>query len=212
MPSHAAIATFLLGSLAFVLVPGPSVLFILGRALALGRRSALVTALGNGLGAVVLVAGVAFGLGELIERSAVALTVLKVVGAGYLVWLGVRTYRARGTLGVGSGSGSDSGSGRAHFREGFVVGVTNPKAIVFFSAVLPQFVDPARPGVTTQLLALGLLFVVLASSVDAVWALAAGSARDWFATSPARLRRVGGLGGLTLIGMGIGVAATGNRG
>lgn len=202
MPGTSTILTFLLGSLAFVLVPGPSVLFIVGRAMALGRRAALATAAGNCLGVTALVVTVAFGLGGIIERSVVALMILKLFGAGYLIWLGIRTYRDRGRLVV---EPSDTGRDRP-FRDGVVVGVSNPKAIVFFSAVLPQFVDPARAGTSTQLLVLGLVFVALASSVDAVWAFAAGSLRDWFARSPVRLRRVGGVGGLMLVGMGIGVA------
>jgi threonine/homoserine/homoserine lactone efflux protein len=98
---------------------------------------------------------------------------------------------------------------RRLYRQGFVVGATNPKTLVFFAAVLPQFVDAHAGAVTVQMLVLGLVFVGVAVVLDAVWALAAGAARDWFATSPARLRRVGGTGGLMMIGLGVGLAATG---
>jgi threonine/homoserine/homoserine lactone efflux protein len=90
-----------------------------------------------------------------------------------------------------------------------IVGVTNPKVLVFFSAFLPQFVDPARGDATVQILVLGLLFALIASFLDSAWGLAAGSARDWFVTSPRRLSWVGGIGGLTLVGVGAGLAVSG---
>ena len=92
-----------------------------------------------------------------------------------------------------------------------VVGATNPKVLVLFVALLPQFTDPAGGSPATQMLVLGLLFAVLAATLDSVWGLAAGAARDWFATSPARLRRVGGAGGLMMIGLGATLALTGRR-
>ncbi len=211
VPTAAATVTFLLGSLVFVVVPGPSVFFILGRAIALGRRAALATAAGNLAGVLVLVAAVSLGVGTLVERVAVALTVLKLLGAAYLIWLGVQAYRHRGELVAAlTDAAKMPPAGRA-FREGTVVGLTNPKAIIFFGAVLPQFVDYSRPSLTTQMLVLGVIFCVLASSMDALWALLAGTARDWFATSPVRLRRMGGGGGLLMIGMGVGIAATGRQ-
>lgn len=211
MPTTTTIATFLLGSLAFALIPGPSVFFILGRALALGRRAALATTAGNCVGVLVIVVAVAFGVGSLIEKSLTALLVVKFLGAGYLIWLGVRTYRNRGHLADVMSTAAGHRSLRRAFGEGVLVGITNPKAIVLFGAILPQFADPSRPGLATQMLILGLLFVAVASMVDAAWATAAGSARDWCATSPTRLRRLGGLGGLILVGMGAGIAATGRH-
>jgi len=171
VPTAAATVTFLLGSLVFVVVPGPSVFFILGRAIALGRRAALATAAGNLAGVLVLVAAVSLGVGTLVERVAVALTVLKLLGAAYLIWLGVQAYRHRGELVAAlTDAAKMPPAGRA-FREGTVVGLTNPKAIIFFGAVLPQFVDYSRPSPTTQMLVLGVIFCVLASSMDALWAL-----------------------------------------
>jgi threonine/homoserine/homoserine lactone efflux protein len=211
VPTLAATLAFLLGSVVFVLVPGPSVFFILGRAIALGRRAALATAAGNLLGVVVLVVAVAFGVGALVERLAVALTVLKFIGAAYLVWLGLHAYRSRGELVEALADSTKLPGARRAFRQGVMVGLTNPKAIIFFAAVLPQFVDTTRPSPGIQMLVLGLLFCLLASTVDALWAFFAGTARDWFATSSARLRRMGAAGGLIMIGMGVGVAATGRQ-
>ena len=183
MPTATATVAFLLGALVFVVVPGPSVFFIIGRAIALGRRAALATAAGNMVGVLALVGAVSLGVGAVIERFAVALLVLKFVGAAYLIWLGVQAWRHRGRTQDSAGAVVGGPDGRA-FREGVIVGLTNPKAIVFFAAVLPQFVDPAHAGATSQMLVLGLLFCVLASGMDALWAIGAGTARDWFARSP----------------------------
>ncbi|MCW0212753.1 MAG: LysE family translocator [Pseudonocardia sp.] len=193
-----------------VLVPGPSVLFIVGRALAHGRRAALASVAGNSTGVAILVPVVAFGLGAVAERSAGIFTAIKLVGAAYLVYLGVQTIRHRGDLIAALGEPGRSADRRVYLQ-GVLVGLTNPKAVVFLGAVLPQFVGHAAPNPSTQLLVYGLLFVAMASVLDSAWGLAAGTARDWFATSPARLRRVGGAGGLMIIGMGLGLAVTGRR-
>jgi threonine/homoserine/homoserine lactone efflux protein len=192
-----------------VLIPGPSVLFIVGRALAHGRRAALTSVAGNTAGAALLVTVVSLGFGAVAARSIAVFTVLKLVGAAYLIYLGIHTYRTRGGLiaALGSGTGAD----RRLFWQGLVVGVTNPKALIFFAAVLPQFVDTGAGHVTGQMLVLGLIFAVLAAGLDSLWGLAAGTARDWFATSPTRLRRLGGAGGLTMIAMGTGLAFTGRK-
>src|SRR5215218_9025182 len=184
MPTMGNTVAFLLGALVLVLIPGPSLLFIVGRALAHGRRAALLSVAGNGSGVAALVVAVALGAGEIAERSVVAYTALKLAGAAYLVYLGIRTYLARGDVfGVVEGRPGD-GAGRRVFWQGVLVGMTNPKAIVLLAAVLPQFTDPVAGSAASQMLVLGLAFVVLASLCDSVWGLAAGSARDWLATSP----------------------------
>lgn len=200
------LVTFALAGIVLVVVPGPSVLFIVGRALAQGRRAALTSVAGNTAGAMLVVLVVALGLGAVAAASVVVFTVLKIAGAVYLVHLGVQTIRHRGELGAVAGGPAASG-GRL-FRQGVVVGVTNPKVLVFFAAVLPQFVDPAAGSATVQMLVLGLLFALLAAVLDSAWGLAAGTARDWFATSPARLRRLGAAGGATMIAMGAGLAVS----
>lgn len=211
MPTMGNAVAFMLGALVLVLVPGPSVLFIVGRALAHGRRAALLSVAGNGSGVAVLVVAVALGAGQIAERSVVAYTVLKLLGAAYLVYLGVRTWRARGDVFAAVAGGPDDGAGRRVFWQGVLVGLTNPKAVVLLAAVLPQFTDPAAGSAASQMLVLGLAFVVLASLCDSVWGLAAGTARDWLATSPARMRRFGGTGGILMILMGAGLAISGRR-
>ncbi|MBZ4015823.1 LysE family translocator [Streptomyces purpurogeneiscleroticus] len=196
-------------SFLLIVVPGPSVLFVIGRALAQGRRAALTTVVGNALGAYVLVVAVALGVGSLVERSALVFMTLKLVGAAYLVYLGVKAVRQRGTLQAAfAGDAPARGSLRTVW-EGFAVGVANPKTIVFFAAVLPQFVDRGQGHVAAQMLLLGLVFNVIAVVSDSVWGLAAATARSWFARSPRRLSMVGGAGGFAMIGLGVTVAATG---
>jgi threonine/homoserine/homoserine lactone efflux protein len=199
--------TFTLAGIVLVVIPGPSVLFIVGRALAHGRRAALTSVAGNTVGASLVVLAVAFGLGAVAQRSIAVFAALKIVGALYLVYLGVQTFRRRGELpaALGAGGGTDA----RLFRQGVAVGVTNPKVLVFFTAFLPQFVDPRAGDAIVQMLVLGLLFALIASVLDSAWGLAAGSARDWFATSPQRLSRLGGIGGLTLVGVGVGFAVSG---
>jgi threonine/homoserine/homoserine lactone efflux protein len=184
-------------------VPGPSLLFTIGRALSVGRRDALLSVVGNALGLVVQVLLVAVGLGALVAASATLYTAVKVVGAAYVVWLGVQAIRhradARHAL---AGLGAPPARGRRSVLTGVTVGLTNPKTLVFFVAFLPQFTDPGAGSTGLQVAALGLAFGVLACASDSVWALVAGRARDWFARTPQRLDHVGAAGGSMMIGLG----------
>jgi threonine/homoserine/homoserine lactone efflux protein len=210
VPSLQTLVTFTLAGIVLVVVPGPSVLFIVGRALAHGRRAALTSVAGNSTGASLVVVLVAFGLGTVAAGSAEVFTVLKIAGAGYLVYLGIHTIRTRGDLVVALRQ--DAGPpDRRMYWQGVVVGFTNPKVLIFFAAVLPQFVDTHAGSATTQMLVLGLLFALIAAALDTAWGLAAGTARQWFATSPGRLRWMGGAGGVMMIVMGAGLALTGRK-
>jgi threonine/homoserine/homoserine lactone efflux protein len=210
MPSVETLLTFALAGVILVIIPGPSVLFIVGRALAHGRRAALASVAGNTIGASLVVIFVAMGLGAVAAQSGHLFTTLKLVGAAYLIYLGVQTIRSRGDL-VHALTGTTSPVSGRMFWQGVVVGFTNPKVLVFYAAVLPQFVDPTRGDTVTQMLVLGLVFALIAATLDSVWGLAAGTARSWLATSPARLRWMGGLGGTSLIVMGAGLALTGRK-
>jgi threonine/homoserine/homoserine lactone efflux protein len=200
-------------ALAFLLivVPGPSVLFVIGRALSHGRRAALITVLGNAVGAYVLVIAVALGVGAVVERSALVFTALKLAGGAYLVYLGIKAFRERGSLRSVAGAEAPARGGGRTLWEGFAVGVANPKTIVFFAAVLPQFVDRGQGHATVQMLVLGLVFCVIALASDSVWGLGAATARSWFARSPRRTALVGGIGGLAMVGLGVSVLATGRK-
>ena len=210
MPPTQSLLTFALAGIVLVAVPGPSVLFIVGRALAHGRRAALTSVAGNTTGAALIAVVVALGFGAIAGQSLAVFTTIKLVGAAYLCYLGWQTFRRRGELAalVGQPSGPVD---RRMYWQGVVVGATNPKVLVFFSAVLPQAVDPAAGDPTAQMLVFGLLFVLIATTVDSAWGLAAGTARTWFATSPTRLRHIGGVGGLMIMGMGVAMAATGRK-
>ena len=196
----ATLLAFVLTALVFVVIPGPSVLFVIGRALALGRAGALLTVLGNALGFLVQIAAIALGLGALIERSLMLFTVVKILGALFLVYLGVQAIRHR-SRGIPGAAGVTTGRWRC-LVEGAVVGATNPKSIVFFIAILPQFVTTSTDNVPAQLFLLGLVFAVLAVLSDSVWALTASSARTWFARSPRRTEALGAGGGVAMIGLG----------
>ncbi|MBM7516155.1 LysE family translocator [Nocardioides nitrophenolicus] len=210
MPSTSQLAAFAIASFLFIQVPGPSLLFTIGRALTVGRRDALLSVVGNALGLVAQVVLVAVGLGAVVAASATAFTLLKLAGAAYVIYLGVRAILhradARAALeAVGVGTPVAPGSGLASVRTGFVVGATNPKTIVFFVAFLPQFIDGGAPA-APQLVLLGLLFGVMAVCSDGCWALLAARARDWFARKPTRLDSLGAAGGVMMVGLGITLA------
>jgi threonine/homoserine/homoserine lactone efflux protein len=209
--STSNLAAFALAALILIAIPGPSVLFVISRGVVLGRRAALATVVGNCAGVYVQVAAVALGIGVVVERSAAVYTAVKLVGAGYLVWLGVRTFRRRRSLALGLGAPVSPKSDRRILREGFVVGVTNPKAAVFFAAILPQFTQRSLGHVPLQMLALGVVFVAIALVCDGLWALVAGTARDRLVASPRRLEALGGAGGVVLVGLGVGLAVTGRK-
>jgi threonine/homoserine/homoserine lactone efflux protein len=210
VPSVETLLAFALACIILVIIPGPSVLFIVGRALAHGRRAALASVAGNTTGASLVVAVVALGFGAVAAQSVEVFTVLKLVGAAYLIYLGIHTIRTRGDL-VTKLSEPAGPADRRMFWQGVVVGFTNPKLLIFFAAVLPQFVDAGAGSATTQMLVLGLLFALIAATLDSTWGMVAGTARAWFATSPDRLRWMGGLGGTSLIVMGAGLALTGRK-
>lgn len=208
MPSSNQWIAFLVASILFIQVPGPSLLFMLGRALTVSRRDALLSVVGNALGVAAQVLLVAVGLGAVVAASATAYTALKLVGAAYVVWLGVQAIRHRGDARralLGGGVETEP-AGRA-LAAGLVVGVTNPKTIVFFVAFLPQFIS-AEAAAGPQVAVLGLVFAALAVLSDSIWAVLASRARQWFAREPARLDRLGAAGGAMMIGLGATLAAT----
>jgi len=198
-------------TIVLVAIPGPSVLFTIGRALSAGRREALLTVVGNAVGVYLQVIAVAFGIGTLVERSATAFTVIKLVGAAYLVYLGVRAIRHRRKVTEALAAAAPEPRGRRALRDGLVVGFANPKSIVFFVVALPQFTNPAAGNVPLQMLLLGLLFPIIALVLDSVWALVAATARTWLARSPRRLELIGGTGGLMMIGLGASLAFSGRK-
>jgi len=210
MPPIGHLTGFALTALIIVVVPGPSVMFIVARALTFGRRAAVLTVVGNTLGEFVQVVAVALGIGVVAERSVTVLSALKLFGAAYLIYLGLKTIRERRSL-AALVQPAVFLSRRRYFWQGFVVGASNPKTVIFLVAILPLFVDRAVGDIPLQILVLGAVFSAIALVCDNVWGLAAGTARSWFVKSPERLRLIGGIGGLAIVAVGARLALTGRK-
>ena len=205
-PTHSLLA-FALLSFAIIIIPGPSVMFVVTRAITHGRRAALLTVVGNSAGVYIQVLLVALGLGALLERSIVAYNAVKFIGALYLVWIGIQTFRHRRELAEVTDAVEIRGH-RSMLFDGFVVGLANPKTIVFFAAVLPQYVATDGAPAAVQMAALGLIFVAVALTSDSIWALATGTVRSWLTVSPKRLERLTAGGGLAIAALGVNLAVS----
>jgi threonine/homoserine/homoserine lactone efflux protein len=212
MLPRAHLVPFLVTVYVLIVIPGPSVLFVVSRGVALGRRAALATVLGNTIGLLLQLVLVVAGLGSLLATSDAVFTTLKLVGAAYLVILGVRSIRERKALAdvVAPAAVAPRRAARI-LREGFIVGATNPKGLIIFTAILPTFIDRSRGHETLQLATLGLICALIAVLSDGTWALASGTARAWLGRSPKRLERLSAGGGVTLIALGVWLALTGRR-
>jgi threonine/homoserine/homoserine lactone efflux protein len=202
---------FTLAALVLIVIPGPSVLFTIGRALALGRIGGLLSVLGNALGLLPVIGLVALGVGGIVAQSIVLFTILKIAGALYLMYLGVQAIRHRNRTAAAATAGALPRSAWRQLGEGFIVGVTNPKTIAFFVAVLPQFVDLDAGSVPLQMIELGLVFFAIALVSDGAWALVAAAARSWFGRSPKRIATLSATGGGLMIGLGGILLLTGNK-
>jgi len=205
------LAAFAAVAVVLILIPGPSVLFIVTRAVTLGRAAALTTVLGNTTGQYLQVATLALGFGILIERSLVAFSIVKLLGALYLVVLGVRTFRHRHQLGGQLTTERASIRPMRLFADGLMVGSTNPKTAVFFAAVLPQFVVRSQGMVPLQMLALGLVWVGVALVLDSAWGMLAIRGARLIGNSPRRTGALGAVSGVVTAGLGVGLALSGNR-
>lgn len=194
------ILTFVAFALVIIAIPGPSVMFAISRALVLGKRGAVLTVVGNGIGVLVQALAVSVGLGVLIQSNDTLMHVIRLAGAGFLIYLGITAIRhRRDGLDLTAPAGVPTSS---HIlRESILVGLANPKTIVFFSAAFPQFVVTSGTPIVWQMVELSVIFVIFGISGDAIYALSAGAARDWFASSPNRvvtMRTIGGVAMTTL--------------
>lgn len=197
---------FVLASVAIILVPGPSVIFVIARAVAWGRITAAITALGNALGMLLLSVFIAIGLGPLLQRYELLLVVVQVLGGMYLIHLGIDAWRHKQEHADDMVKIEEvKPSSYQILRQGFTVGALNPKALVFFSAVFPQFVDPDVGSITIQLLIFGAIFTALALLLDGTWGVLVGSSRDWFVTSRNRLVFLRTVGAVVMMALGVGV-------
>ena len=195
---------YIVAAMVIILAPGPSVLFVIARAIAWGRATAVFTVAGNVTGAFSLSVFVALGLGPVLERSEVAYVAVQWAGGLYLIYLGIEAIWKRTVHAADMANQGDvAPSIRRSIRDGFWVGALNPKGVVFFAAVLPQFIDRERGSVTAQLIFLGGVFAILAYISDGSWGVLAGTARNWLATDSKRLERLRATGGVIMILLGI---------
>ena len=184
MPDAHSLVLFMLAALALNVTPGPDMLYVAARGASEGRAAGVASALGIGVGTLVHIAAVALGLSALLGAVPVAYTVVRLGGAAYLVWLGIRAWRSRQPLGAAPIEPASLG---AVFRQGVVTNVLNPKVALFFLAFLPQFVDPSRGSAAAQIVALGLMFDTSGTIVNLAVALGASGA----ATRLRRAERAG---------------------
>jgi threonine/homoserine/homoserine lactone efflux protein len=195
---------YIVAAMVIILAPGPSVLFVIARAIAWGRATAVFTVAGNVTGAFSLSVFVALGLGPVLERSELAYIAVQWGGGLYLMYLGIEAIRKRSVHAADMANQGDiAPSIRRSVRDGFWVGALNPKGVVFFAAVLPQFIDRERGSITAQLIFLGAVFAVLAFVSDGSWGVLAGTARNWLATDSKRLEKLRATGGVIMILLGL---------
>ena len=187
-----------------ILAPGPSVLFTIARAISWGRAVAMATVLGNALGMFTISIFVAVGLGPILQRYHAVYVGVQWLGAFYLVYLGIEAVRHSKEHAEAM---TDTSEGRPSLgktiRQGYLVGVLNPKSLVFFAAILPQFTDREQGHLTSQLLLLGAIFCAICFVSDGAWGVIAGTIRQWLASDPSRLIRLRAGGGFVMMGLGI---------
>ena len=195
---------YLIATVLIILAPGPSVLFTIARAIAWGRVAALATVIGNAFGMFLVSVLVAFGLGPLLQSSKLFYNGIQWAGGAYLIYLGYAAIAASRV--DAQGMQKTEGSKPSFFtslKNGFWVGVLNPKSIVFFAAILPQFVDQEKDNVTAQLLILGAIFAAVALISDGSYGFLAGTVRNWLAGDVKRLIFMRRFGGVVMIGLGL---------
>ena len=202
IPSH--LWEYLIATVLIILAPGPSVLFTIARAIAWGRVAAIATVIGNAFGMFLVSVLVAFGLGPLLQSSKLFYNSIQWAGGAYLIYLGYAAIAASRV--DAQGMQKTEGNKPSFFtslKNGFWVGVLNPKSIVFFAAILPQFVDQEKNNVTAQLLLLGAIFATIALISDGSYGLLAGTVRSWLAGDVKRLIFMRRFGGVVMIGLGL---------
>lgn len=195
---------YLIAATLIILAPGPSVLFTIARAISWGRATAVATVLGNALGMFTISVLVAVGLGPVLQRYHSVYIGVQWAGALYLVYLGIDAIRHSKEH---AQSMTDLSGGKPSLvktiRQGYLVGVLNPKSMVFFAAILPQFTDHEKGHLTSQLLLLGAIFCIICFFSDGTWGIVAGTIRNWLSSDARRLERLRAGGGFVMVGLGI---------
>lgn len=200
-----------LAAVVLIAVPGPSVMFIVGRAFSHGRGNALASVLGNAIGSFGVGVAIAFGLGPLLERSEILFQTIRWAGILYLFYIGIQAIRHAAPAKESAAKELTNNSPWGAIRTGAIVGLTNPKTFILFTAIVPQFIDVSRGNTALQMVVLGIIPTIIGLITDSVWALTAGQARERLAKSPRRMTIIGRIGGLSIIGVGVSVAVSGDR-
>lgn len=208
MPDLAHLALYVAAALILAITPGPGIFYVAARTLAGGRAEGIASSVGTGIGGMVHVTAGSLGVSAIVLASAELFTALKLVGAAYLVWIGLRTVQAaRRDAGEAPQPGTPPAMGaRRALREGVLVEALNPKTAAFFLAFIPQFVDPAKGSVALQFIALGFVSVALNTLADIAVALAASRIRAGAAARPTLIRRLREASGGAMIALGLGLA------
>ena len=209
-PNHASLLIFVSTAALLLAIPGPAILYIVGRSIGQGRSAGLVSALGIGVGTLIHTAAAAVGLSALLVSSATAFSVVKYLGAAYIVYLGIQRLRSKESLAAASDTDTPRATLARVFTQGIVVNVLNPKTALFFFAFLPQFIDPTRGHVATQILSLGILFAAMGTTSDSLWAFFSGSVACWLRNNQRWMRNERYVSGGILISLGLATAFAGS--
>jgi len=195
---------YLIATILIILAPGPSVLFTIARAIAWGRVAAIATVIGNASGMFLVSVFVAVGLGPILQSSEFLYNAIQWAGGAYLIYLGYAAIAASkvDAQDMRAGTGSKP-TFLTSIKNGFWVGVLNPKSVVFFAAILPQFIDQEKSNVTAQLLLLGAIFALIALISDGAYGLLAGTIRQWLSGDVKRLIFMRLTGGVVMIALGL---------
>jgi len=209
LPSHSQLLFFVGAAAILLAIPGPAVLYIVGRSIGHGRNAGLVSALGIGVGTLVHTAAAAVGLSALLVSSARAFGTVQYLGAAYLVFLGIQRLCSKDSLAAATEAEAPRTSLSRIFGQGVVVNILNPKTALFFFAFLPQFIDPARGHVEIQILSLGVLFTCMGTTSDSLWALFSGSVAGWLRSNANWASTERYVSGGILISLGLATALVG---
>jgi threonine/homoserine/homoserine lactone efflux protein len=210
LPPPRDLLVFMTAAIVLLVMPGPAVLYIVGRSIDQGRKAGLASCSGIATGGLSHVLAATFGLSALLVSSAIAYSVVKYTGAAYLVYLGIKKLRERPIAAYGM-KHVQPASLRHVYAQGVLVQVLNPKAAIFYFAFLPQFVNPARGPAALQFLALGMVFEATGLISDSLWAVTAGTAAGWLRRNQAFLRHQQHVSATVYIGLGLVTAASGAR-
>ena len=208
IPDISSLLIFIAATIGLLIIPGPAVLYIVAQSIDQGRRAGIFSTLGIAVGTLFHVVAAALGITIILQSSAEAFMIMKYLGAAYLIYLGITRLISKENL---IEKEVVKQSLKKIFARGIIVNILNPKTALFFFAFLPQFVDPLRGSVTPQVIFLGMLFVIMGMLSDGVYAILAGTLRDWLRNNPSFLKIQGYISGGIYLALGLATALSGGR-